>query len=56
MVKYDGALPILLRASDLCKNIYGEDHLTTAKVYYILAELYWNQCILIFFSFSNIFF
>lgn len=42
-IYYDDALPLLMKAGELAQRIYGEEHLQTAKIYYLMAELNWNQ-------------
>jgi len=43
MIKYEAAEPIMIKACNLNEQLFGSRNINTAKCYYLLAELYWNQ-------------
>eukprot|EP01114_Cavostelium_apophysatum_P012931 TRINITY_DN3020_c0_g2_i1.p1 TRINITY_DN3020_c0_g2~~TRINITY_DN3020_c0_g2_i1.p1 ORF type:complete len:1203 (-),score=303.44 TRINITY_DN3020_c0_g2_i1:33-3641(-) len=43
MIKYEGAEKIMKVACAMNLQLYGNEHINTAKTEYLMAELYWNQ-------------
>lgn len=43
MLHYEGAEQLLLKSLFLFESIHGKNHESVAKIYFLLAQLFWNQ-------------
>jgi len=43
LVYYEPAEKLYSKALEIARRIYGEEHINVAKLYYLTAEMYWNQ-------------